>query len=76
MDNHAQRSSFTRLRYSITFCISGGSTAAVQWPKSINDRKKKNRENRQGEGAPSYEAGPPTSPGSRTPPHLQEEETG
>ena len=22
-----------------------------------------------GEGAPSYEAGPPTSPGSRTPPH-------
>ena len=42
----------------------------VQCPPSITNRKEKDN-NRQGKGAPSYEAGPPTSPGSRTPPYLQ-----
>ena len=37
----------------------------MQCLKALHSRNKRPP----GEGAPSYEAGPPTSPGSRTPPH-------
>ena len=75
LDYHMGRASgHTMPRQVNFFCILGGSMGDVQCPPSIKNKvvKTKNTlENHQGEGAPLYKAGPPTSPGSQTPPHLQ-----